>query len=79
MSHVWTLQTPTEREFDCKRCGTHVSVTERSDRRMVFCCAYCEREFWRHRDRYERRKDISQGHATHLSREHCENRREAGL
>ena len=54
-------------------------MTERSDRRTVYCSAYCEREFWRHRSRYERRKDISQGHVTDLRRVHRENRMEAGF
>lgn len=79
MSHVFTRDTPTVRDFECKRCGDHVHVTERNDHRMCFCSQHCEREYWRHRDRYERNKDISRGHVTYLSREHSENRREAGL
>lgn len=42
----------------------HVRVEERSDRRTVFCNPQCEREYWRHRDRYERKKNIAQGHVT---------------
>ncbi len=79
MTHVWTLKTPVEREFECKRCGTHVHVTDQSDHRMCFCCAYCEREFWRRRDRYERRKRTNAGHVTYLSKEESENRKEAEL
>lgn len=69
MSHVWTLQTPIDREFDCKCCGAHVHVTERTDKRMCFCSQGCERRYWRHRDRYERRKDISAGHVTDEARD----------
>lgn len=79
MGATFTRDTPCPREFDCRRCGQHVAVTERSDRRTVYCSAHCEREFWRHRSRYERRKDISQGHVTDLRREHRENRMEAGF
>ncbi len=79
MGTTWSNAMPVPREFDCKLCGNRVVVTERADRRTVFCCAQHEREFWRHRDRYERRKDTSRGHVTYLSREDWENRKEAGL
>lgn len=79
MGNAFTRETPCPRDFDCRRCGRHVRVEDRGDRRTVFCCAYCEREYWRHRDRYERRKRISRGHVTDLRREHAENRREEGL
>lgn len=68
MTHVFTRDTPTEREFDCACCGAHVSVTERGDHRMRFCCERCERRYWRHRDRYERRKDTAAGHVVHAWR-----------
>lgn len=61
---LYTRDTPVPRTFECKRCGDSVTVTERGDHRMVFCCEYCEREFWRHRDRYERRKQNEVGHMT---------------
>lgn len=57
---------PVEREFDCRLCGEHVRVTERRDKRTVFCCQQHERGFWRHRDRYERDKDTSRGHVVRL-------------
>lgn len=78
-TNVYTRETPVPRTFECPRCGDVVTVTERSDRRMRFCSAYCEREFWRHRERYERGKDTSRGHVTYLSRERSENMREAGF
>ena len=61
--------TPCPREFDCRRCGTHVLVTSRDDHRTIYCCAYCEREFWRHRDRYDRKKNIARGHVTDEARD----------
>lgn len=76
---TYSLGTQCPREFECRRCGAVVSVHSRSDHRTVFCCAYCEREYWRHRARYDRRKDISRGHVTYLSLEHAENRREEGF
>lgn len=42
--------------------GRRVHVGRRSDHRTVFCSAYCEREFWRHRSRYDRKKNIDTGH-----------------
>lgn len=62
MGRTFSSETPTVREFDCKLYGHHVLVDDRSDRRTVFCCAQHEREFWRHRDRYERRKSLAAGH-----------------
>lgn len=53
---------PFPREFDCRLCGAHVIVDKRPDKRTVFCCERCEREYWRHYDRYQRKKDIAQGH-----------------
>lgn len=65
MAHVFTKDTPVEREFACKCCGEHVEVTERNDHRMCFCCEACEKRYWRHRDRYERRKNTGSGHVVH--------------
>lgn len=56
--------TPCPRDFVCKRCGETVIVDSREDHRTVFCSAYCEREYWRHRSRYDRGKDIARGHVT---------------
>lgn len=77
--HLWNKTTPTPRTFECRCCGDTVNVTETSDHRTVYCSAYCEREYWRHRSRYDRKKKIDQGHVTYLSAEHAENRREMGF
>lgn len=53
---VYSLETPCPRTFECRLCGRQVDVTERGDRRTVFCCAAHERQFWRHRDRYEHQR-----------------------
>ena len=79
MGVTYTNETPLPREFDCRRCGGHVVVEERGDHRTVFCCRRCEREYWRNRSRYDRKKRIGRGHVTHLKLEHLENRREQGF
>nr|DAL99456.1 MAG TPA: LysW biosynthesis protein LysW [Caudoviricetes sp.] len=79
MGATYSNETACPREFDCKRCGDRVYVDERSDHRTVFCCEHCEREYWRHRSRYDRRKKIGRGHVTLLCSEHLENRREQGF
>lgn len=47
------------REFDCRYCHRHISVgvDDLKDRRSVFCCAKCERQYWRETTR----------HPTHLT------------
>lgn len=55
---------PVPRSFQCRMCGDEVTVTERGDRRHVFCCEACERRYWRHADRYARRAQNEVGHAT---------------
>lgn len=53
-------------EFDCANCGRHV-VTEilkkngRPDMRRRFCCAECEKKYWRHppQDRESSRQNFS--------------------
>ena len=62
MSETYNNAIPVPRDFDCRLCGHHVHVEQRSDHRTVFCSAYCEREFWRHRSRYDRKKNIDTGH-----------------
>ncbi len=79
MGATFSRSTPCPRAFECRRCGDPVHVEDARDRRTVFCSAYCEREYWHHRSRYERRKNIAQGHVTYLSRERAENMREAGF
>lgn len=79
MGSTYSNATPLPRSFECRLCGAPVLVEKRSDHRTVFCCERCEREYWRHRARYDRKKDIAQGHVTYLSLEHAENRREEGF
>ena len=45
----WQVGDKIIREFECKHCGKTVRVVEARDRRTVFCCATCERNFWRHK------------------------------
>lgn len=65
MGATYTRNTPVPREFDCKMCGTRVCVNETADHRTVFCCEHCEKTYWKHADRYERKKNINQGHVIH--------------
>lgn len=69
MGATYSAATPCPRSFECRRCGAPVLVDRRDDHRTVFCSAYCEREYWRHRSRYDRAKDISRGHVTDESRD----------
>lgn len=79
MGATYSGSTPCPREFACRMCGAYVVVEDRCDRRTVFCCERCEKRYWRHASRYERRKKIARGHVTYLRRERMENRREAGF
>lgn len=79
LGNIYTSEAPLPRSFECAMCGSDVTVTERRDHRMRFCCESCEKRFWKHADRYEGRKKTCSGHVTRLRREHDENRREAGL
>lgn len=65
MGVTYSARTPCPREFDCRCCGDRVLVDRRDDHRTVYCSARCEREYWRHRDRYDRRKDIAAGHVVY--------------
>lgn len=78
MGATYSNDAPLPRSFECAMCGEGVTVTERRDHRMRFCCEACERRFWKHADRYEARKRTGCGHVTRLRREHAENRREEG-
>lgn len=79
LGNIYTSEAPLPRSFECAMCGSDVTVTERRDHRMLFCCESCEKRFWKHADRYEGRKKTCSGHVTRLRREYDENRREAGL
>lgn len=35
------------REFVCAHCGTRVYVTDIKDKRVKYCSAACEKQFWR--------------------------------
>lgn len=34
--------------FECSQCGKRVEITDEKDRRTRFCCASCEKKYWRH-------------------------------
>lgn len=36
------------RVFECAECGKKVRTDGKKDRRTRFCCARCEKRFWRH-------------------------------
>ena len=35
------------REFVCAHCGTRVYVTDIKDKRVKYCSAICEKQYWR--------------------------------
>lgn len=35
------------REFVCAHCGTRVYVTDIKDKRVKYCSAVCEKQYWR--------------------------------
>jgi len=35
------------REFICAHCGAHVYVTDTKDKRVKYCSATCEKQYWR--------------------------------
>ena len=38
--------------FNCRHCGAKVVTTPGAgDHRTVFCCAHCERQYWRDKTR----------------------------
>ena len=58
MESTSTRQAPVPREFDCKRCGKHVHIERRSDRRTAFCSKLCEKRYWRHSGRHSHEKAV---------------------
>lgn len=38
---------PIEREFYCRHCGQIVKITDEKDKRTVYCCKKCEKQYWR--------------------------------
>nr|DAY42692.1 MAG TPA: protein of unknown function (DUF3330) [Caudoviricetes sp.] len=39
------------REFICAHCGTHVHVTDFKDKRVKYCSAACEKQYWREKSK----------------------------
>ena len=35
------------REFVCAHCGAHFYVTDTKDKRVKYCSATCEKQYWR--------------------------------
>lgn len=58
MGKTFSRDTPFPREFDCRKCGDHVKVTDRGGRRTVYCSQYCEVQYWRDKSRDDWRKRI---------------------
>ena len=56
---AWKYGLPYPREFYCRYCRRYcyISAHDLSDQRSVFCCAQCERQYWRETTR----------HPTHLT------------
>lgn len=51
---AWKYGLPYPREFYCRYCRRYcyISARDLSDQRSVFCCAQCEREYWRKRTKH---------------------------
>ena len=41
------------REFTCAHCGTRVYVTDIKDKRVKYCSAACEKQYWREKSKQE--------------------------
>lgn len=39
------------REFVCAHCGVHVYVTDIKDKRVKYCSAVCEKQYWREKSK----------------------------
>ena len=39
------------REFVCAHCGIHVHVTDFKDKRVKYCSAACEKQYWREKSK----------------------------
>lgn len=39
------------REFTCAHCGTKVYVTDIKDKRVKYCSAACEKQYWREKSK----------------------------
>ena len=41
------------REFVCAHCGAHVYVTDIKDKRVKYCSAACEKQYWREKSKQD--------------------------
>ena len=41
------------REFTCAHCGAHVYVTDVKDKRVKYCSAACEKQYWREKSKQD--------------------------
>ena len=39
------------REFICAHCGVHVYVNDVKDKRVKYCSAVCEKQYWREKSK----------------------------
>lgn len=39
------------REFVCAHCGVHIYVTDVKDKRVKYCSATCEKQYWREKSK----------------------------
>ena len=39
------------RDFVCAHCGAHVYVTDIKDKRVKYCSAACEKQYWREKSK----------------------------
>lgn len=46
---------PVFRKFNCNYCKKIVEVKTEDDKRFKFCCAKCEKNFWRKKSKEKRR------------------------
>ena len=62
------------REFGCRFCGKTVYVSDKNDRRKVFCSVTCEKKYWKHPpDRRRRESNRGMGHPMSLNHlKYCE-------
>lgn len=44
------------REFVCAHCGTRVYVTDIKDKRVKYCSAICEKQYWRDKSKADAAK-----------------------
>ena len=74
---VYKYGLPYPREFHCRYCHAYVyiSAKEMDDHRSVFCCARCEREYWRKATKHPTHL-TNYGHGKYQALERRENKRD---